>query len=698
MSAAHAGHTSQLDLLPTDANGSAPLATHVAVNHGDWFDPATWADGEIPGDGALVHIPQGVAVSYEGDSDAALFIVRVDGALGFHAEDGIATRMVVDTLLTAPGSHLTIDAGSEISGTVDVVFAEGRPAAHATHYTTGTPGDGVLGRSGWDPEQLSLGLIAGGEVEITGQHVQSGLQLAEAPMAGASELIFATDIATSGWAPGQKIAIGGTQFLGRDPDGSLISQDEVREIVAVRVEDGRMIVTLDQPLDHDHSGTTHPKTGEVLTGHVANLSRNVTFSSKAADPDGDGIPQAGHSVGQTLAPDDHYVTERGHIMFMHNDDISVVNAAFHGLGRTDKTRPVDDFQTGGLRNNRLIQDQGEIGVYEPDIDTTLETAAEQITNQRGRYALHIHEARGEHAHGDHDSHASAHAMNHGIIGPCPETGGPICHCADPDSPDDCEERDGFDGAWLEGNAIWGSPGWGIVQHSSDAVLKGNAVFGVSGSAIVAESGDETGRWEGNLTMNTHGLGHGIGEAGRYEDSSDFNEDSGGEGIGYYLKARAIEVTDNVAQSSARSGFFYHNNGVGLRNTDAQALDFEGIGHGLDSIHTEDVPIRHFDGNEVIAAETAIRIATDPMDAVRKFNDAWSHLKNLTAWEIDEAGVSITYASKYIFEDFLILGTHDKKSVLGQHDSNGFFFKASVADITVLNSHVENFGSTVYNWT
>ena len=126
----HSGHLhmSHLDLMPVDANGHAPHATHVAVNNGDWFNPSTWANGQVPAEGALVHIPAGVSVAYEGASDANLFIVRVDGVLNVYAENGQATKMVVDTMITSNASQLNIDARNPSDGTVDIVFAEGAPA------------------------------------------------------------------------------------------------------------------------------------------------------------------------------------------------------------------------------------------------------------------------------------------------------------------------------------------------------------------------------------------------------------------------------------------------------------------------------------------------------------------------------------------------------------------------------------------
>ena len=101
---------------------------------------------------------------------------------------------------------------------------------------------------------------------------------------------------------------------------------------------------------------------------------------------------------------------------------------------------------------------------------------------------------------------------------------------------------------------------------------------------------------------------------------------------------------------------------------------------------------------VIAAREGIRITTDPSDAVRKFNDVWSHLKNFTAVEVDESGISITYSSKYVLENFTIIGTEDKISTLAQKASSGFYFKTSVSDITVIDSHVSHFDHAVTNWS
>ena len=683
--------------MPVDANGNATMATHVAVSNGDWFDPATWANGQIPNNGALVHIPKDVSVTYEGSTNINLFIVRVDGNLTFTAENGQATKMVVDTMITAPGSTLAVNARAETDGPVDIVFAETQPSAFGGHYTDHSSGDGVIGRYDWDPDQLSLGLVASGTVDIKGKDIDAKGQLATGPHAGEIEIALDMDLGASGWKPGQTIVIGGTKFAERNADATVDFQDEVRVIVDIRTSDGQMIVTLDRPLDYDHSGPFDPVTGQELTGFVGNLSRNVTFRSEVADGNGDGVIDRGVSLGETKGPGEHYVTERGHIMFMHNDDVSVHDIAVMGLGRTDKSVGVDDFQTTGPHDSPMYVNGGDNNAFEEDLDIKLETPADQIENMRGRYALHLHMANEreghDHGHGDHGHNE----MGGGVLGPCPETGGAICHCGDQDADGiaDCLDDDVYDGAWIEGVSVWGTPGWGIVQHSTDAVLQNNVVYDAAGSAFVSETGDETGRWTDNLAIGTYGAK----DRSDNNDAEHFNGDGGDGGNGFYMKSRAIDVSDNAAQSSARSGFFWHTEGGDLLDPQAEKLGVFGTtANYTETMKAERVLLDGFEDNTVIAARQGLRIVGSPEDSVRKFNDAYGHLKNFKGWEIDGEGVSITYSSKYIFENFLLLGTEQKISADAQQTNSGFYFKASVADITVLNSHVENFTNALTNWT
>ena len=63
----------------------ANTARHTAQQSGDWFDLNTWAEGTIPGDAAIVYIPTGLQVTYEGQSAAHIFVISVEreGASAF---------------------------------------------------------------------------------------------------------------------------------------------------------------------------------------------------------------------------------------------------------------------------------------------------------------------------------------------------------------------------------------------------------------------------------------------------------------------------------------------------------------------------------------------------------------------------------------------------------------------------------------
>lgn len=89
------------------------------------------------------------------------------------------------------------------------------------------------------------------------------------------------------------------------------------------------------------------------------------------------------------------------------------------------------------------------------VDAATATEITSDTNVKGRYALHLHET--------------------GVEALSPET-------------------------IVKGNAIWGSPGWGIVQHASSSDIENNATFNTFGAGYVAETGDETGVWHNNIAI------------------------------------------------------------------------------------------------------------------------------------------------------------------------------------------------------
>jgi hypothetical protein len=285
--------------------GLAPRSesTHVAVRNGEWFDPDTWHQGRIPGEDAKAFIPKGLTVTYDGQSAASLFTLRVDGELNFATDAD--TRMIIDTLVAAPSGRLeigTAEAPVEAGVSTEILIADN--------------GDINVG---WDPSLLSRGIVSHGSVEIHGAEKTAFLKVAAAPMAGQSVIRLAE--APEGWRPGDALVLTGTHKQGwaADDRRGLIHRESQDEEVTIASIDGAT-VRLEQALRYNHDA---PRAD--LAAYVSNMSRNVTVASE------NGADTAVH--------------HRGHAMFMHSDDVDVRYAAFDDLGRTDKSRPAADVAT-----------------------------------------------------------------------------------------------------------------------------------------------------------------------------------------------------------------------------------------------------------------------------------------------------------------------------------------------------------------
>lgn len=413
-------------------NDSAGKSGAVAVKSGAWSDPSTWAGLELPATGDSVWIPKGIAVTYDLDSNTELDGIAVEGGLTFHTD--IDTKMVVDTLIAAPGSSLIIGTEEnpiEADVTANIVIK----SQHGSYLTQTQDGRienalkaGNTERMEGDTGQLGLGIVTHGQVRIHGEDKTDHAKVAEHPKAGDDMLVF--DGALHGWSIGDQLVVTGTMRGTRDEAGNWYTQDELATIEAISFDGNHTQVTLSEALIYDH--TVPEGYEDQLFASVGNLSRNIVIESH----------EKGFEIDEIGA--------RGHVMFMHHDDVNVEHAAFVGLGRTDKSRkqdhlPVDYKESKGKLTMVLDRDGDAIPVSE-------------ITNQPGRYGLHIHRA------GSTDREL----------------------------------------ALLEGNVVLETPGWGIVHHDSHAAVNDNVIFGVRGAAFIAESGNETGEWINNLAVNTSG--------------------------------------------------------------------------------------------------------------------------------------------------------------------------------------------------
>ncbi|HYO24265.1 MAG TPA: G8 domain-containing protein [Lacipirellulaceae bacterium] len=267
------------NLVPLEA------ATHVTIASGAWSNPAVWRNGLVPTAGAKVVISAGTAVQVDRVLTPALKTVRVDGMLWFATH--VNTQLVVDTMVVHTNGQLHI-------GT-----AANPIAAHVTAQIV-IPDSGPIDMH-WDPTLISRGLISRGEVRMQGAAVTPYAALSTAPLAGATQLVLAQPPVN--WRVGDKLVL-----TGANPYAAGANTEEL----VIRAISGTT-VTVD-PLRYSHV----PPTGFGLSMYVANMTRNVIF--RAADA----------SV----------VSERPHMMFMHNPDVQVTGISVTGFGRTDKTKAI----------------------------------------------------------------------------------------------------------------------------------------------------------------------------------------------------------------------------------------------------------------------------------------------------------------------------------------------------------------------
>ncbi|MEM1415863.1 MAG: cadherin-like domain-containing protein [Myxococcota bacterium] len=425
------------------------LVTHAAVADGPWSEASTWRDGAIPPDGARAHVPPGLRVTLDGTT-ARLETLRVDGTLRFATD--AATELRVDTLVSTASATLEIGtASAPIAASARITFIDDGPVDPRC-----------------DPSQVSRGAMLMGTTRIHGAPRAHGAVLAEPARAGATELVL--DRTPEGWVPGDALVVTGT--VAGDPES-----DEVRRIA--RLEGSS--VRLDAALARDHAPAT-----SGLRVWVANVTRNVVFASDS--------PSLAH---------------RGHVMFMRTPDLDVRFARFEELGRTDKTRPLDDL---------FFEVDDEAVGNATSAFTVFSVTEGARTNVRGRYPVHLHRL------GTDPTSTPAH---------------------------------------IEGSVVWGSPGWGFVMHSSHASFVRNVTYGVQGTGFYTEAGDEVGTLRENLAVRSVNPVFAFdSEGGAIDpDLGAENQEFGNDGDGYWLSGHGVSLIDNVAAGATAHGFIYWTDGL-----------------------------------------------------------------------------------------------------------------------------------------
>ena len=644
--------SAQMDLMNAIPSN---LATHTAVENGDWFTASTWDAGTVPSTGAIVFIPNGITVDYQGTSGDHIFAIRVDGNFNMTQTNANSTSLIkFDTFFAMQSSYVTILANNPSDGNIivniepfdieayrsgtniwstaaenhfrdnGVVTFKTRTGTGDDRYNTyqeaingdfqinesaGTTiddGPGVLGRYSWDPKQLSLGMVTMGQLEIIGQEKLNKVKLTVNANSGQNSIQVAE--LPTGWETNDDIII--------TSGGNVSTSNNGEDQVTIQSISGTT-VTLTTNLSKNHEG----RLADDLHCYVGNLTRNIVFKS----------------------PTTNTVTQRGHVMAMHNDtNVQIKNAQFLRLGRTDKSKLLDDF----VWNNWLepVVFTSKVSALGQECAEMRAIPVDEVTNNRGRYSIHLHKL------------GTAFGSNM---------------------------------AQVTGNVVWDNPGWGITHHDSHANVSNNVVYNVIGAGIVSETGSETGTWDDNLVVNvTEGHTTDPYTASLHHDDYLFS----GEGLA--MKGRAILCRNNVIADAVRGvGVINMNNSItNLDRLDAQALATTRPGYEVDNF-TLSVNGYSKEGNGIMPVEAALIMENttviDSNFGLRSIerdmgvnSETRSIFDGFKAWGV-KTGLQLTYQADYSFKDVFISGDNPNSSKgidMWKHSHNQTFENIKMVDL------------------
>jgi len=646
------GNFAQMDLMNALPSN---LTTHTAIKTGSWFDTSTWNSGTVPNEGAIVYIPKEYTVNYQGTSSAHIFAIRVDGTFNCtQTNANQTTTLKFDTFFATSQSYVKFLANNSSDGKIEIEiapfdieaykagtnnwttdienhFKDGETVTFKTrtgqgddryntieqansgnfriNESTGTAVDdseGVLGRYSWDPKQLSLGMVTMGQLEIFGQEKTNMIKLSNDANSGQNSIqLSETPI---GWKTNDDIII----TSGGNSNTSNNGEDQVQ----IQNVSGNTI-NLTSNLSKNHEG----KSSEDLHCYVGNLTRNILFYS----------------------PVTNTVSKRGHVMAMHNDiNVQIKNAQFKHLGRTDKSKLLDDFIWNNWLEPKVFI--SKISPLGQEIAEMRAIPVNEVTNSRGRYSIHLHKL----------GTAFGSKM-----------------------------------AEVTGNVVWDNPGWGITHHDSNANISDNIVYLVTGAGIVSETGSETGTWNNNLVVNVS-EGHKTDpySASLYHDDYLFS------GQGLAMKGRAVLCKNNVIANVKQGvGVINMNNSItNLDRLDAKALATSRVGYEVDNFPLS-VNGYSKEGDGVMPVEAALIMENttviDSNMGLRSIerdmgvnHESRSIFDGFKAWGT-KTGISITYQADYSFKDVFISGDNPNNALgidMWKHSHNQTFENIKMVDL------------------
>ena len=253
-------------------------------------------------------------------------------------------------------------------------------------------------------------------------------------------------------------------------------------------------------------------------------------------------------------------------------------------------------------------------------------------------------------------------------------------------------------AMAVGNAVFGSPGWGLVHHNSNVLVHNNATFDTFGAGFVAETGNEIGTWTNNIAINAEGLA--FTNPKNTVDLDLF--DMANTGDGFWFQGRLVHAEGNVA-ASVTHGYTYFHRGPGAEDESvrgnlslingqfelADALD-SNRGRGVD-----DAPILTFHNNETFASHQGlIVVKANP----KQGHDIHSEFTEFTAWSV-RVGAEFEYTAHYVIADFDLVAQEHRPFA---NSLDGIIIGNNASDMIIINPKIDGFAKSgialSHHWT
>lgn len=218
-------------------------------------------------------------------------------------------------------------------------------------------------------------------------------------------------------------------------------------------------------------------------------------------------------------------------------------------------------------------------------------------------------------------------------------------------------------AVIEGSVVVGSPGWGVVLHSSNGTIQDNITYDVFASHFVTEAGDERGSFHRNLAVKSIGdFDRGLKKLFSTIDTDGTKiQDDGQKGHGFWFLARNISVRDNYAVSHPEECFVYFHRSVAPKFIPTRDLITpfrDAIRAKVDTYLGSEVPrpeveLRYSDAPIVDSQHNTAVACEAALEVVKANNEQDHDVRNMfVGWRGYNVvkGIVLQYTGRYTFRD------------------------------------------------